>query len=456
MEKFDAIIIGSGQSGTPLAFNLAGEGWKTALIEKNLPGGSCVNYGCTPTKTMLASAHLAHRVKNAGALGIETETAVVNLEKIRARKEKITGEFREGLRQKIKSTPNLQYIEGRASFSGKKELEIKGPDGDRGLKGEKVFINTGTEPRIPDIPGLENTPYLTNLNIMDLEEIPSHLLIIGGGFVGLEMAQMFHRFGSRVTVLQRNPQLLPSEDEDVASSLQDILSEEGIEFILNARIKGASGEKGQVLLELEGEKISGSHLLLAAGRVPAVKELNLSHTGIETDNRGFIQINQWLETTCPGIFALGDVKGGPAFTHISFDDFRLLFSNLVHNKNLPLEDRLLSYTLFTDPQLGRVGLSEKEAQRNGKDILRAFVPMNRVARAREIGENRGFMKALIDRQTEKILGFTMLGPEGGEIMGAVQMAMLGNLPYTTLRDTPLAHPTLVESLNNLFSSIQEG
>ncbi len=456
MENFDAVIIGSGQSGTPLAFSLAGEGWKTALIEKNLPGGSCVNYGCTPTKTMLASAHLAHRVKNASALGIKTETAEVNLEKIQARKEKITGEFREGLRQKIKSTPNLEYIEGQASFSGKKELEIKGPAGDRYLKGDKIFINTGTEPRIPDLPGLDNIPYLTNLDIMDLKDLPSHLLIIGGGFVGLEMAQMFHRFGSRVTVLQRSSQLLPSEDEDVASSLQEILKEEGIDFILNARIKGASGEKGQVVLELEGEKISGSHLLLAAGRVPAVGELNLSQTGIETDNRGFIQFNQWLETTCPGIFALGDVKGGPAFTHISFDDFRLLFSNLVQNKNLPLEDRLLSYTLFTDPQLGRVGFSEKEARQNGRNILRAFIPMNRVARAREIGETRGFMKAIIDRQTEKILGFAMLGPEGGEIMGAIQIAMLGNLPYTTLRDTPLAHPTLVESLNNLFSSIQEG
>ncbi len=458
MKKYDAVIIGSGQSGTPLAFKLASKGWKTALVERKNPGGSCVNYGCTPTKTMLASAHNAHLVKRAADFGIEVGEPSIRWEKIRERKESIVKAFRGGIEKGIKETPGLDYIHGQASFSGKKEVRVETEQGEKTLTGKYIIIDTGTQPTIPPIKGIDETPYLTNLDIMDLQTIPDHLLVIGGGYVGLEFGQMFSRFGSRVTILQRNEQLLPREDEDVAGEVRAIMEKEGIAVHLNSQVEKVQKENGTITLTYSNEKgkseVTGSHLLVAAGRTPSTEELNLKVSGIKTDSQGFIKTNQWLETTCPGVYAIGDVKGGPAFTHISYDDFRFLYANLVEKQNLPLEERLVPYTVFIDPQLGRVGLTEREAQKSGREFLKAKVPMSSVARAREIDETKGLMKAIIDKKTEKILGFTMLGSQGGEVMGAVQIAMLGNIPYTTLRDTPFAHPTFVESLNNLFSSLE--
>ncbi len=458
MKKYDAIIIGSGQGGTPLAFGLANKGWKTALVEKHNLGGSCVNYGCTPTKTMMASAHKAHQIKKAAELGIEVEKPSVNMEKVWERKEKIVKSFREGIEKGIQNTPRLDYIHGKASFSGKKEILVATNSGEEKITASIVIINTGTRPAIPPIKGLKETPYLTNLNIMDLKKIPNHLLITGGGYVGLEFGQMFNRFGSKVTILQRGEQLLSNEDEDVAQEIKTIMEKEGININLQSQVEEVQEKGGNIELTYsvgkEKKKITGSHLLLAAGRTPVTKELNLEERGVETDSRGFIKTDQWLETASQRVFAIGDVKGGPAFTHISYDDFRFLYSNLVENKHLPLENRLVPYTIFIDPQLGRVGITEREAKKRTRKYLKAKIPMSAVARAIETGETEGFMKAIIDKKTDKILGFTMLGSQGGEVMGAVQMAMLGNLPYTTLRDTPFAHPTLVEALNNLFSSVE--
>lgn len=458
MNKYDAIIIGSGQGGTPLAFNLANKGWKTALVEKHYLGGSCVNYGCTPTKTMMASAHAAFKIKKAGDLGIEVDEPWVNIDKIWERKEKIVKSFRGGIEKGIKNTSRLDYINGKASFSGKKEILVETDSGPESLTASIIIINTGTKPALPPIKGLKETPYLTNLNIMDLKAIPEHLLVVGGGYVGLEFSQMFNRFGSKVTILQRGQQLLSNEDEDVAEEIKTIMEKEGINIKLQSQVEEVQEKDGTIELTYSTgngrKKITGSHLLLAAGRTPVTEELNLKERGIETDSRGFIKTDQWLETTSQRVFAIGDVKGGPAFTHISYDDFRFLYANLVENKHLPLEDRLVPYTIFTDPQLGRVGITEREAKERTRKYLKAKIPMSSVARARETGETEGFMKAIIDKKTDKILGFTMLGSQGGEVMGAVQIAMLGNLPYTTIRDTPFAHPTFVEALNNLFSSVE--
>jgi len=458
MKKYDAIIIGSGQGGTPLAFALANKGWKTALVEKENLGGSCVNYGCTPTKTMVASAHSIGQIEKAENLGIEVGSPKVNMEKIWKRKEELVQASRGGIEKGIEKTPRLELIKGKASFSGKKEVTIETDEKEIKISGRNIVINTGTEPAIPKIKGLKDVNYLTNLNIMDLKSVPEHLIIIGGGYVGLEFGQMFRRFGSKVTILQKREQLLPREDEDVAEAIKELMEKEGIEIFLNSRVEKAENKNGKIQIFFSTEEkekdILGSHLLVAAGRNPSTKNLNLETAGIETDKNGFIKTDQWLGTTSPGIYAIGDVKGGPAFTHISFDDFRFLFSNLAENNNLPLEGRLVPYTIFIDPQLGRVGLTEKEAKKRGRNFIKAKIQMSSVARARQTGETEGFMKAIIDKKTDKILGFTMLGSQGGEIMGAVQIAMLGNIPYTTLRDTPFAHPTLVESLNNLFSSIE--
>ncbi|MDP8953089.1 MAG: FAD-dependent oxidoreductase, partial [Actinomycetota bacterium] len=336
------------------------------------------------------------------------------------------------------------------------EVDLNG-DGSLRLITDRIFINTGIRSSVPPVEGLEDVPFLDNRSVMELGEVPEHLLVLGGGYVGLEFGQMFRRFGSRVTIVQRGRQLLPREDEDVAEGIADVLCEDGIEVLLGTSALGAA-RSGGVDLKVrtsDGERtLEGSHLLVATGRVPNTDRLNLAAAGIETDEKRFVRVDERLETSVPGVWAMGDVKGGPAFTHISYDDFRVIRANLLDGREESIEGRPISYTVYTDPQLGRVGLSEKEAREQGRDFEVARMPMKHVARALETDESRGFMKALVDAESGRILGAAILGVEGGELMSMIHIAMLGDMPFTVLRDAPLAHPTLAEAFNNLFAAIQ--
>ena len=458
-KKYKAIIIGTGQAGNPLAKALASAGWKTAVIESDHVGGTCVNYGCTPTKTMVASARVAHLVSRAGEYGIEIPSYSTKLETVIARKNEIVNSFRQGGQTGLEKTPNLDLIFGFARFVGSHQVEIEKNSGEKVLlNGEFIIINSGAKPLIPDISGLKEIDYLDSSTVMDLEEIPKHLVVIGGGYIGLEFGQMFRRFGSKVTIIQRGSQLLSREDEDVAETVATILEGEGIKVLLNSQVtavKKTSNDQLDISVSMDGRpcQIKGSHLLVAVGRIPASADLQLDLAGISRDSRGFVKVDDTLETDVPGVYAIGDVKGGPAFTHISYDDYRILRDFFLQGTKRTTKERIVPYTVFIDPQLGRVGLTEKEAKAKGVKYRLAKLPMTYVARALESAETRGFMKALIDEESGLILGCAILGIEGGEIMSVIQVAMMGNLHYTSIKEGIFAHPTLSESLNNLFMAM---
>lgn len=457
MEKFDVIIIGAGQAGNPLSKSFATAGKKIALVEEKYVGGTCINVGCTPTKTMIASAEVAHLARHAQKYGVGADNLTIDLSQVRKRKQKIVSSFRDGSEQRIVDS-GVSLIFGKAAFIGHKILEVTSQNKSRQLTADAIIIDAGDRPNIPDISGLENVNYLDSTSIMELDEVPEHLIILGGGYIALEFGQMFHRFGSQVTILQHSKQLLDREDGDVAEGMQQILEEDGIQVYLNAQTKSISETtNNKISLQVTSPTgkidLIGTHLLVATGRIPNSDQLSLDKTGVKVDKRGFIEVNEKLETNIPGIFAAGDIKGGPAFTHISYDDFRILEGNLLHKKSLSVKDRMVPYVLFTDPQLGRIGLSEKQAQAANVGFEVAKIPMNYVARALELDRASGFMKALVNTKTKQILGAAILGVEGGEIMSMLQIAMMGKVPYTALRDGIFAHPTLAESLNTLFSSL---
>ena len=460
-QHYDAVVIGSGQGGNPLAGALAGAGRKTAVIEREHVGGTCINEGCTPTKTMVASAKVAYLDRRSADYGVRNGPVNVDMVEVRRRKRAIVDTFRGGSEQRLEDAENLELIRGEARFTGPKELEVRLDRGEAvRISAENVFINVGARPGSVPVDGLDAVPTLDSTKIMELDEVPEHLLVLGGGYVGIEFAQMFRRFGSEVTVVQRGPQLLSREDADVAKAVAEILHGDGVEVLLDTEAQGVrQDESGGIRLtvnEAAGERtLSGSHLLVAAGRPPNTDLLNLEAAGIETDERGFVEVNERLETNVPGVYALGDAKGGPAFTHISYDDYRVIEANLLNGENATITDRLVPYTVFIDPQLGRVGLSEAEAREQGRDVRVASIPMSYVPRALEMAESRGMMKAVIDGETSEILGCAILGVEGGEIMAMIQIAMMGKLPYTALRDGVFAHPTLAESLNKLFATVDE-
>jgi pyruvate/2-oxoglutarate dehydrogenase complex dihydrolipoamide dehydrogenase (E3) component len=459
-QHYDAVVIGAGQGGVPLSRALASAGRMTALIEREHVGGTCINEGCTPTKTMVASAKAAYIDRRSADYGVHDSPVTVDMREVRRRKREIVDSFRESGVKRIEATEGLDLISGEASFTGPRTLAVRTNDGEAlEISADNVFINTGARPANPPIEGLDSVPALNSTSIMELGEVPDQLLVLGGSYVGLEFAQMFRRFGSEVTIVQRGGQLMGREDQDIAEAVAEILREDGIEVLLGTQARrAAQDDEGKILLTVnaaeEERTLSGSHLLVAAGRPPNTETLNLEAAGIERDKRGFIEANERLETSVPGVYALGDVKGGPAFTHISYDDFRIIRTNLLEDGSATIAHRQVPYTMFTDPQLGRIGLSEQEARDQDRDVRVARLPMNYVARAIETGETRGFMKAIVDAETDQILGCAVLGVEGGEIMAMVQIAMMGNLHYTALRDSVFAHPTLAESLNSLFSTVE--
>ena len=454
---YDAIVIGAGQGGSPIAEAFADAQQTTALIERADIGGTCVNTGCTPTKTMIASAAAANWVSRALEYGIVAGPMRVNLMAIRDRKDSLLRSFRTQKRTHLEGIRGLDIHHGEASFVGTKTLEVRSA-GERSIElaSETIIIDTGSRPSIPPIPGIHDVPTFDSTSIMELTTLPEHLAVLGGGAVGVEFAQMFRRFGCTVTLIERSDQLLPQEDPDTAATLSDILSEDGITLRLGFAVKFI--ERQGEMIQILGAKGNGnlcvlcSHILIAAGRTPNTDTLDLSRTGIETMPSGHIEVNDRLQTSVPGMFAIGDVTGEAPFTHIAYDDYRVLCTNLLLAGQASTTHRIVSYVVYVDPQLGRVGLSETQAIADGIPYRLAKMPMRRVARALETGQPRGFLKALVDPDSGCILGASVLGDQGGEVMSMIHVAMLAGLSYEVLRDSPFAHPTYAEGLNTLFSA----
>jgi len=453
MPHYDAIVIGSGQAGNPLSQKLADHGWAVALVEQEHLGGTCVNTGCTPTKTMIASAQVAHYARNAGRWGVRAGEVSVDLPKVVARKDQVVGKSRSGLDRKVEELKTLHLYRGHGRFVSPHEVRV----GEALLESERIFIDTGARPVIPPLEGLQGINFLDNASIMRLSEVPEHLLVLGGGYIGLEFGQMFRRFGSRVTIVQREPQILPHEDADVAEALQQVLEGEGVRFILGATATRVEKQQGGVALSVEvkgaTETVRASHLLIATGRRPNTDDLGLQDAGVQTDQHGFIRVNNRLETTVPGVWALGDVKGGPAFTHISFNDYQIVYANLLEGKALTTDNRPVPYAVFTDPQLGRVGLTEREARSGGRRLKIGKIPMTWVARAIERDETAGLMKLVVDAESDRILGAAILASEGGEIVQILQAVMLAGAPYTLLKRAVYIHPTLAEGFWTLMETV---
>jgi len=454
----NALIIGAGQAGVPLARDLAQAGWRTLLIERAHVGGTCINEGCTPTKTMVASARVAYLARRGGDYGVELRDLYVDMVRVRERKRAIVESFRSGSERRLAAS-GVERLDAEARFTGPRTVVARDHQGhERHVEADLVFIDTGARPAMPALPGLDDAvSVLDSTSIMELAEVPGHLIVLGGGYVGLEFAQMFRRFGSRVTIVQRGAGLLEREDPDVAAAVAAILREDGVGVLLGTSAVGVASEPAGVALTVRGaageSTLRGTHLLVAAGRAPNVESLDVAAGGIALDAHGFIAVNERLETSVPGVYALGDVKGGPAFTHISYDDYRIVRTNLLSTGGATTRERLVPYTVFIDPELGGIGLTETEARRTGRNIRVASMPMSHVARALEMDESRGMMKAVVDATSGQILGCSILGIGGGEIMAQIEIAMMGQVPYTALRDGVFAHPTLAESLNNLFATL---
>lgn len=450
---YDAIVLGGGMAGVPLAHRLAYKGLRTALIERAELGGTCLNRGCIPTKTMIASARVAHQAYLSEAWGVETGEVRVNLGRVVDRKDELVRSVRSGSERTVAQTEHVTLLRGNARFTGERQLEVNGDT----ISADQIFIAVGTRNSVPDIDGLAQVPSLDSTSALNLREVPPHLVIVGGGYIGVEFAQMYRRFGSRVTVLQRAPQLLADEDEDIAATLQEALEAEGIDVIVEAQVTRVAGTTGnmQVTATVGGDERTwqGTHLMIAAGRVPNTDQLGLEHTGVAVDSHGFVTINDRLKTSAPGIWALGDVRGGPMFTHTARDDARIIYQNVIKGSDLSLRDRVVPWGVFTDPQLGRVGMSEREARDAGFRLKIGTYDARKVAKARTLGETRGLIKVIADAQTDRILGAAVLMAEGAELVHEFVTAMQLGAKYTDLQDMIHIHPTLAEGLNNALGGV---
>jgi pyruvate/2-oxoglutarate dehydrogenase complex dihydrolipoamide dehydrogenase (E3) component len=455
-EEYDLVILGGGTGGTIAAWTFAGQGQRVATIDRKYVGGSCPNIACLPSKNIIHSARVAAYVRRSEEFGIPKRDVTVDMSVVRDRKRRMVSNWNDAYLGNYKKS-GAEFILGSGRFIGPKTVEVAVHDGTiRQLRGAKVIINTGTRAALEPVPGLLDAQPLTHIEALELDELPEHLLVIGGGYIGLELSQAMRRFGSNVSVIDRNSRFIHREDDDVTEAVQNLIADEGIDIVLNAKIKSVSGKSGQsvkMVIEQNGveKTLLGSHLLVAAGRTPNTNGIGLELTGVELTNSGHIKVNEHLETTAPGVWAIGEVAGSPQFTHVSVDDFRVVYDSITGGKRVTT-GRQVPFCLFTDPELARIGLSEKEAKARGIPYRLFKVPMAAVMRATTMSETRGFLKALIEIDGDRILGFTAFGVDVGEVLSSVQIAMMGGLPYTALRDAILTHPTLVEGLIPLFTS----
>jgi pyruvate/2-oxoglutarate dehydrogenase complex dihydrolipoamide dehydrogenase (E3) component len=455
-EEFDLVILGGGTGSTVAAWTFAGEGKRVAVVERKYIGGSCPNIACLPSKNVIHSAKVASYFRRSKEFGITHNGFAIDMAGVRERKRRMVHGLNDMYMDTYKNT-GAEFIWGTGRFVGPRTVEVTLADGTtRQLRGANVIVSTGTRAALESIPGLAEAQPLTHIEALELDRTPEHLLVVGGGYVGVELSQAMQRFGSKVTMIDRNARLMSKEDPDVCEALGGLLADEGVDVLLNSRIKQVSGKSGDsvtVVIEQNGlEKVlKGSHLLVATGRIPNTEGLELEFTGVELNNRGYIKVNERLQTSAPGVWAIGEVAGSPQFTHISIDDFRVVHANLTGG-NRVTTGRQVPYCLFTDPELAHIGLSEMDAEARGIPYRLFKVPMEANLRARTLAETRGFVKAIVETDSDRILGFTAFGVGAGEILAAVQIAMIGALPYTALGDAVLTHPTLVEGLSGLFSS----
>jgi len=453
MKEFDAIIIGTGQAGPSIAARFAAEGKKTAIIERKLFGGTCVNNGCTPTKALVASARAAHMARRGADFGVNIEGKIsVDMKAVKARKDKIVNQSTTGVENWLKNTKNMTVFEGHARFESANTVSV----GDELLKADQIFINVGGRAVVPE--GFEDVKHLTNSTIMDVDFVPKHLIIVGGSYIGLEFGQMYRRFGSEVTIIERGDRLVRKEDEDVSDEIRKVLEDEGIKFRFEAECLSGKMDGDQVVVNVDCQngdnKIVGSHLLLAVGRNPNTHDLGLDKAGITTNSSGYIQVDDHLQTNVKGVFALGDCNGQGAFTHTAYNDFEIVAANIFDNDPRKVSDRILCYGLFIDPALGRIGMTETEARKSGKKVLMGVRTMKRIARAKEKGETYGFMKILIDAETDKILGATILGIEGDEIIHSLLDIMYADAPYTVIQRAVHIHPTVSELIPTTLADLK--
>lgn len=454
-EKFDAIIIGTGQAGPSLAQRMTREGMKTAIIERKLFGGTCVNVGCIPTKALVASARAAHMARRGGDFGVTIDGPItVDMKQVKARKDAIVKQSNDGVTNWLKSMENLTVYEGHGRLESANAVSVNGER----LEADKIILNVGGRATVPNMPGIDDVDYLTNTGMMDVDVLPEHLVIIGGSYIGLEFAQMYRRFGSRVTVIEMAPKLIGREDDDVSTTVHEILTQDGIDIRLNASCIGLAQRDGKVTVTADcepgAEEIVGSHVLLAVGRKPNTDDLGLDAAGVETDARGYITVDDGLQTNVPGIWAIGDVNGRGAFTHTSYNDYEILAANMFDNDPRKVSNRITTYGLFIDPPLGRVGMTESQVRESGRTALVGKMMMARVGRARERGETQGFMKVLIDAETDRILGGTILGIGGDEAIHALIDIMYADAPYTVIQRAVPIHPTVSELIPTLLGDLK--
>lgn len=455
-QQFDAIVIGTGQAGPSLAGRLTAAGMKTAVIERKLFGGTCVNTGCTPTKAMVASARAAHMARRAADYGVVVGGEVrVDMKKVKARKDEIAGNSNKGVESWMKSLDGATVFEGHARFEDAHTVAVNGEM----LSAERIFLNVGGRAFIPPAPGIDSVPYLTNVSLMQVDFLPQHLLILGGGYIALEFGQMFRRFGSQVTIVQRSGRILTREDDDIAEAIEGILKREGVEICSDTGDYSVENHNGGVRIRMRcggaPRTVEGSHLLVATGRRPNTDDLGLEKAGIETDKRGYIKVDDGLRTSVEGVWALGDCNGRGAFTHTSYNDYEIVAANLLDGESRRVSDRIVNYALYVDPPLGRVGMTEKEVRASGRKALVATRAMTKVSRAVEKGETQGFMKALVDAETKRFLGAAVLGVGGDEVIHEITVMMYADAPYTTLQRAVHNHPTVGELLPTMLEGLKE-